>query len=394
MDVLVINCGSSSLKFQLTNPENEDVKIDGIVEKIGIEGSFIKYKFNGEKGQIKENFANHKEALSKVFSVFEELKVVESLDEIKAIGHRVVHGGELYDKSVLIDETVKKNIEELSELAPLHNPANLLGIQTCEELMPNAKQVAVFDTAFHQTMPQKSYTYSIPYKYYEAHKVRKYGFHGTSHYYVSRRLAQIENKPVEDLNIITCHLGNGASISAIEGGKSIDTTMGFTPLEGLTMGTRCGDVDPAVLTYLMKKENLSAQQISDILNKESGLLGISGISSDCRDVEDAAAEGNKRAQLALDRLVYVARKNLSSYLGLLNGVDAIVFTAGLGENGWELREKICEKMEHLGIKFDIEANNCRGKERMISTEDSKIKVYVIPTNEELVIAQDTFKLTK
>ncbi len=394
MDVLVINCGSSSLKFQLTNPENEDVKIDGIVEKIGIEGSFIKYKFNGEKGEVKENFADHKQALSKVFAIFEELKVVESLEQITAIGHRVVHGGELYDKSVLIDEDVKANIEELSELAPLHNPANLLGIVTCEELMPNAKQVAVFDTAFHQTMPEESYIYSIPYKYYENNKIRKYGFHGTSHYFVSRRLAEIENKPVEELNIVTCHLGNGASMSAIEGGKSIDTTMGFTPLEGLTMGTRSGDVDPAVITYLMDKENLSAKQVSNILNKESGLLGISGISSDCRDIEDAAAEGNKRAQLALDRLVYVAKKNLGSYMTIMNGIDAIIFTAGLGENAIELREAICKNLDHLGVEFDSEANKCRGKEQLISTKDSKVKVYVIPTNEELVIAQDTFKLTQ
>jgi acetate kinase len=394
MDVLVINCGSSSLKFQLTNPETENVVIDGIVEKIGIEGSFIKYKFDGEKGQVKENFADHKEALTKVFNIFEELKVVNSLEDIKAIGHRVVHGGELYNKSILIDEDVKSNIKNLSELAPLHNPANLIGIETCEELMENAKQVAVFDTAFHQTMPQQAYIYSIPYRYYQKDKVRKYGFHGTSHYYVSKRLAEIENKPVEELNIITCHLGNGASMSAIQGGKSIDTTMGFTPLEGLTMGTRCGDIDPAIITYLMYKENLTAQEVSDILNKESGLLGISGISSDCRDVEDAAAEGNKRAQLALDRLVYVARKNLGSYMSVLNGVDAIIFTAGLGENGIELREEICKNLEHLGVKFDTEANKCRGKEQLISTKDSKVKVYVIPTNEELVIAQDTFKLTK
>lgn len=391
MNVLVINCGSSSLKFQLMNTKTEEVKIDGVVEEIGGK-SLISYKFNGNKNKLSENFPTHTEALEKVFKIFLEEKVVNSLEEIQSIGHRVVHGGELYNKSVIITNQVKTDIENLSELAPLHNPANLIGIKVCEKLMPNAKQVAVFDTAFHQTMPKQAYVYSIPYKYYENNKIRKYGFHGTSHYFVSQRLAEIENKPVEELNIVTCHLGNGASMCAIQGGKSIDTTMGFTPLEGLTMGTRSGDVDPAIITYIMEKENLTAKQVSDILNKESGLLGISGISSDCRDIEDAAEKGNKRAQLALDRLVYVAKKNLGSYMAIMNGIDAIVFTAGLGENAIELRENICSNLEHLGLEFDKEANKCRGKEQLISTKNSKIKVYVIPTNEELVIARDTAKL--
>lgn len=394
MNILVINCGSSSLKFQIIDPETKICKIQGVVEKIGMQNSFIKLEFNNQKQKFEEDFKNHKETLSKLFNILKEEKIIKSLEDIKAIGHRVVHGGELYSKSIIITQKVKEDIDKLSSLAPLHNPANLIGIQTCEDLVPNAIQVAVFDTAFHQSMPEKSFIYSIPYKFYEENKIRKYGFHGTSHYFVSKRLSEIENKNIEDLNIITCHLGNGASMCAIEKGKSIDTTMGFTPLEGLTMGTRSGDIDPSIITYLMQTQKFSTTEISNILNKKSGILGISGISFDVRDIEDAAKKGNKRAQLALDRLVHVARKNLGSYLSILKGVDAIIFTAGLGENGIELREKICENLEHLGIEIDLDANNSRGKEVLISKPNSKVKIYVIPTNEELVIAQDTLKLIK
>ena len=397
MKILVINCGSSSLKYQFLDMNNESVLAKGLVERIGIEGSVLKHEKTGmDKEVINADIKDHEIALKLVMDalVNEKYGAIKDLSEIDAVGHRVVHGGESFAKSVLIDENVMKGIKDCIDLAPLHNPPNITGIRACQKLLPNVKMVAVFDTAFHQTMPESSYIYAIPYEYYEKYRIRRYGFHGTSHLFVSERAAQIMGKNKEDLNIITCHLGNGASVSAIKGGKCIDTSMGLTPLEGLIMGTRSGDMDPAIVTFLMEKEGLSAKEVDNILNKKSGVLGISGVSSDFRDIEEEAEKGNKKAQLALDMFHTRVKKYIGAYAAQLGHVDALVFTAGLGENSAESREEICKNMDFLGIEIDTNVNKVRGKETLISTENSRVKVYIIPTNEELVIARDTLALTK
>jgi acetate kinase len=377
--------------------DNESVLAKGLVERIGIEGSVLKHEKTGmDKEVINADIKDHEIALKLVMDALinEKYGAIKDLSEIDAVGHRVVHGGESFAKSVLIDENVMKGIKDCIDLAPLHNPPNITGIRACQKLLPNVKMVAVFDTAFHQTMPESSYIYAIPYEYYEKYRIRRYGFHGTSHLFVSERAAQIMGKNKEDLNIITCHLGNGASVSAIKGGKCIDTSMGLTPLEGLIMGTRSGDMDPAIVTFLMEKEGLSAKEVDNMLNKKSGVLGISGVSSDFRDIEEEAEKGNKKAQLALDMFHTRVKKYIGAYAAQLGHVDALVFTAGLGENSAESREEICKNMDFLGIEIDTNVNKVRGKETLISTENSKIKVYIIPTNEELVIARDTLALTK
>lgn len=391
MKILVINCGSSSLKYQLIDMENELLVVKGIVERIGIEGSFLSQSNNGEKYKIESEMSGHKEAISLVLKALIDEKhgVIKDMSEIDAIGHRVVHGGEFYSKSVLINEIVIENIKACVKLAPLHNPANLIGIEVCKELMPSTPMVAVFDTAFHQTMTEESYIYALPYELYVEHSIRKYGFHGTSHKYVSEKAAQMLGKNVKDLKIITCHLGNGASMCAIKEGKSIDTSMGFTPLEGLPMGTRSGSIDPAIVTFMIKELNLSLSEVDEILNKKSGVYGVSGISSDFRDIEAADAKGNKRAHLALNIFYSKVKKYIGYYATAMDGVDCIVFTAGLGENSPELREETCRGLEFLGISIDKEKNKVRGKAQEVSTIDSKVKVLVIPTNEELMIARDT-----
>ena len=398
MKVLVINCGSSSLKYQLIDMENEGVLAQGLVERIGIEGSVLTQKVEGkDKYIVKEQMKDHKDAIRLVLAalVDENNGVIKSMDEISAVGHRVVHGGEKYKESVVINDEVKANIEECFKLAPLHNPANMIGIKACEELMPNTPMVAVFDTAFHGTMPEDAYLYALPYELYEKHGIRKYGFHGTSHKYVSQTCAEVMGRDIKDLKIITCHLGNGASLCAVKNGVSVDTSMGFTPLEGLAMGTRCGNIDPAIVTFLMKEEGLSVDEVNDLLNKKSGVLGISGISSDFRDIEDAAFnKDDRRAKLALKIFEYKIRTTIGAYAAAMGGVDAIVFTAGVGENGPETREKCLEGLEFLGVEIDREANNVRGKVREISKAGCKVKAFVIPTNEELVIARDTLELIK
>jgi acetate kinase len=397
MNLLVINCGSSSLKYQLINMEDESVLAKGLVEKIGLETGIFTHSPSGKHKIVqKENIPNHTIALNMVMTALTESKygVIDSLSEITAIGHRIVHGGEYYSESVLIDDKVMEALEKCIELAPLHNPANITGVNACKELLPGVPQVAVFDTAFHQSMPSEAYTYPLPYEYYEKYKVRKYGFHGTSHKYVSNRAAAFLGKSIEDLKIITCHLGNGASIAAIKNGHSVDTTMGFTPLEGLAMGTRCGSIDPSIVTFLMEKEKLSTDEIYDILNKESGVLGISGVSSDFRDIEAAAENGNKRAILAIDVFNYKVKTSIGAYAAAMDGVDAIVFTAGLGENSASNRKAICEGLTYLGITIDDEKNKLRGEENMISTADSNVKVLVIPTDEEMAIARDTRDIVK
>ena len=398
MKVLVINCGSSSLKYQLIDMTTEESLAQGLVERIGIEGSVLTQKVEGkDKYIVKEEMKDHKDAIRLVLAalVDENNGVIKSMDEISAVGHRVVHGGEKYKESVVINEEVKANIEECFKLAPLHNPANMIGIKACEELMPNTPMVAVFDTAFHGTMPEDAYLYALPYELYEKHGIRKYGFHGTSHKYVSQTCAEVMGKDIKDLKIITCHLGNGASLCAVKNGVSVDTSMGFTPLEGLAMGTRCGNIDPAIVTFLMKEEGLSVDEVNDLLNKKSGVLGISGISSDFRDIEDAAFnKDDRRAKLALKIFEYKIRTTIGAYAAAMGGVDAIVFTAGVGENGPETREKCLEGLEFLGVEIDREANNVRGKVREISKAGCKVKAFVIPTNEELVIARDTLELIK
>ena len=396
MKVLVINCGSSSLKYQLIDMVNEEALAQGLVERIGIEGSVLTQKVEGkDKYIVKEEMKDHKDAIRLVLAalVDENNGVIKSMDEISAVGHRVVHGGEKYKESVVINDEVKANIEECFKLAPLHNPANMIGIKACEELMPNTPMVAVFDTAFHGTMPEDAYLYALPYELYEKDGIRKYGFHGTSHKYVSQTCAEVMGRDIKDLKIITCHLGNGASLCAVKNGVSVDTSMGFTPLEGVAMGTRCGNIDPAIVTFLMKEEGLSVDEVNDLLNKKSGVLGISGISSDFRDIEDAAFnKGNRRAQLALRIFEYKIRTTIGAYAAAMGGVDAIVFTAGVGENGPETREKCLEGLEFLGVEIDKEANNVRGKVREISKAGCKVKAFVIPTNEELMIARDTLEL--
>ena len=398
MKVLVLNCGSSSLKYQLIDMSNEEALCVGLVERIGIEGSVLKQEKEGVEGKlIKEQpMKNHQDAIKLVLEALidETYGAVKSMDEIEAVGHRVVHGGENFASSVIITEEVKNAIKGCFDLAPLHNPANMMGIEACEEILPNVPMVAVFDTAFHQTMPKKSYLYGLPYELYKKYGIRRYGFHGTSHKYVSQRAADMLGKDIKDTKIISCHLGNGASIAAIEGGKCIDTSMGFTPLEGLIMGTRCGDIDSAIIPFLIEKENLTPQGLSDLMNKESGVYGMTGISSDFRDIEKAAAEGHELAQVALDAYDQTVKKYIGSYTAEMNGVDAIVFTAGVGENGIETRESIMRNMDFLGMKLDKEANKVRGKETIISTADSKVKILLIPTNEELVIARDTVALVK
>lgn len=397
MKILVINCGSSSLKYQLIDMETEELMAKGLVERIGIEGSRIKHETIGkEKKTIETPMQDHKRALELVMESLtnEEYGAIKSLDEIDAVGHRVVHGGEDFAQSVIIDEKVLKGIEDNVEIAPLHNPPNIMGIKACQRLLPNVKQVAVFDTAFHQTMPAESYIYALPYEYYEKYKIRRFGFHGTSHKYITNRAAEMLGKDVNEVNLITCHLGNGSSICAVKNGKSIDTSMGFTPLEGLAMGTRCGDLDPAILPFLMEKENLSTDEINTLINKKSGVLGISGVSSDFRDIEAARDEGNKRAKLALDIFGKRVRGYIGSYMTELDHVDAIVFTAGVGENSIEMRESIVNGLKSLGIKIDTERNNVRGEDKLISADDSSIKIFVIPTNEELMIARDTKALVE
>lgn len=398
MKVLVLNCGSSSLKYQLIDMSNEEVLCIGLVERIGIEGSILKQEKDGVEGKlvIEQPMKNHQDAIKLVLDavVHPEFGGVKEISEVEAVGHRVVHGGEKFAGSVVITPEVKAAIEECIDLAPLHNPANIMGIEACEAILPGVPMVAVFDTAFHQTMPESSFLYGLPYELYTKYGVRRYGFHGTSHKYVSNKAAEMLGKKPEEVKVITCHLGNGASVAAIDGGKCVDTSMGFTPLEGLIMGTRCGDIDAAILPFLMEKEGLDAKGLSNLMNKESGVYGMTGISSDFRDIEDAAAKRDKKAQIALESYAKKVKKYIGSYVAEMNGVDAVVFTAGVGENGIEMREEIASNMEFLGMKLDKEANKVRGKERVISTEDSKVKILLIPTNEELVIARDTVSLVK
>ena len=394
MKILVINCGSS-LKYQILEMTTETLLCKGLVEKIGITGSTITHEKIGENKLVLEYaMKDHKDAIEQVLQVIrdKEYGVVKSMDEIGAVGHRIGHGGERYNRSVIVTDDVIKAITDCIPLAPLHNPANLLGISACQSLMPGTPNVAVFDTAFHQTMPPESYIYAIPYEYYKKYGIRRYGFHGTSHKYVAEKASQMLNINLDDLKIITCHLGNGASVSAIKRGKCIDTSMGFTPLEGLVMGTRSGDIDPAIVTYIREKENLPQGKVNEILNKRSGMLGISGVSSDFRDIEAAVAEGNERAALALKVFAHKVKFYIGAYIAEMNGVDAIVFTAGVGENDVTMRELICNEMGNLGIKLDLVKNKVRGKETIISMEDSKVKILLIPTNEELMIARDALKL--
>ena len=394
MNVLVINCGSSSLKFQLINSESEAVLAKGLCERIGIDGRLTYQPAGGEKNVSEKAMPTHTEAIQFVIDALTDADtgVVKSLDEIGAVGHRVVHGGEKFAKSVVVTPEVKAAIAECNDLAPLHNPANLIGIEACESLMPGTPQVVVFDTAFHQTMPEKAYMYGIPYEYYEKYKVRRYGFHGTSHSFVSKRVAEIVGKPYNATKTIVCHLGNGASVSAVLNGESVDTSMGLTPLEGLVMGTRSGDIDPAIMEFIAKKENLDIAGIMNVLNKKSGVEGISGVSSDFRDLEEAADNGNARAALAIDVFAYRVAKYVGAYTAAMNGVDNIVFTAGIGENAGLVRTKVCSYLGYLGITIDEEANGKRGEEIVISTPDSKVKVLVVPTNEELAIARETVAL--
>ena len=397
MKILVINCGSSSLKYQILDMTNETLLCKGLVEKIGIDGSVITHeKIGMDKFRLETPMANHEDAIAQVLAAIQDPEhgVVKDMSEIGAVGHRVVHGGEKYADSVLITEAVMKDVEECCEIAPLHNPPNIAGINACKALMPDTPMVAVFDTAFHQTMPPESYLYAIPYEYYTKYHIRRYGFHGTSHKYVSRRAAEMLNVDLDDLKIITCHLGNGASVSAIKHGKCIDTSMGFTPLEGLVMGTRSGDIDPALVTYIRQKENLPSGKANEILNKKSGVLGISGVSSDFRDIEAAVAEGNERAALALKVFAHKVRFYIGAYIAEMNGCDAIVFTAGVGENDITMRELICHDLGNLGIKIDPLKNKIRGKETIISSDDARVKCLLIPTNEELMIAKDTFEIVK
>ena len=396
MNILVINCGSSSLKYQLIDSESEKVLAKGLCERIGIEGSAITHQpAGGDKVTTEVPMPDHTEAVKYVIEKLTDSKVgvVKSLDEIGAVGHRIVHGGEKFASSVVIDDEVLKAVEECNDLAPLHNPANLIGINSCKKIMPGVPMVAVFDTAFHQTMPKKAYLYGLPYEYYENYKIRRYGFHGTSHDFVSNRVAEILGKKREDLKIIVCHLGNGASVSAVKNGQCVDTSMGLTPLEGLIMGTRSGDLDPAIISFIAQKENLSAEEVINICNKKSGVLGLSGgLSSDFRDLGNAAEEGNEKAKTALETWSYRVAKYVGAYVAAMNGVDVIAFTAGVGENNFTAREMICEYLGYLGVTIDKEANKIRGEEITISTPDSKTTVMVVPTNEELAIARETLRL--
>ena len=396
MKILVLNCGSSSLKYQLINMETEELLASGKYERIGEKEAFITHRVNGQKIKIDNPAYNHTEAIDFTLKQLTnpEYKVIDSLEEINAIGHRLVHGGEKITESVIIDDSVIEVLKECSDLAPLHNPACILGIEACKDVMPGKPMVGVFDTAFHQSIPKQRYVYPIPYQYYKKYGVRKYGFHGTSHMFVSQRLAEIENKPIEDLKIVTCHLGQGSSICAIEGGKSVDTSMGLTPLGGIPMVTRCGDLDPSILLYLMKKENISAEEMESILNKKSGLLGISCVSADNRDIEAAIAEGNERAKLAFESYTYKIAGYIANMATAMNGADVIVFTAGVGERGINERKLICNRLGFMGVKLDEELNNVKAVEREISAKDSKVKVWIVPTEEELMIARETMALVK
>ncbi|MBE7005092.1 MAG: acetate kinase [Ruminococcaceae bacterium] len=399
MNVLVINAGSSSLKYQLLNPETGDLLAKGLCERIGIDGKFTyKPQLPGKEklDAVDVAMPTHSEAIKAVLDALADPKngVVASMKEIDAVGHRVVHGGEKFAASVVINEDVMRAIEECNPLAPLHNPANIIGIKACQELMPGVPMVAVFDTAFHQTMPPVAYTYALPYEYYEKDKVRRYGFHGTSHKYVAQRAADMLGKPVENLKLISCHLGNGSSVTAVNGGKSVDTSMGFTPLAGVPMGTRSGDLDAGILEYLMNKYGMNITEMLTVLNKKSGVQGVSGVSSDFRDLGSAAAEGNSRAALAIDMFNYNVKKYIGAYAAAMGGVDAIIFTAGVGENDANQRMAIASGLEFMGVKMDEDANKVRGEERVISAADSKVKVLLIPTNEELMIAMDTAALVK
>lgn len=394
MKILVINCGSSSLKYQLFDMDNEEVLVKGLVERIGIDGSRLKQEKGDDEYIIEEDMKDHTEAVKHVFDAItdKENGVISDLSEIDAVGHRFVHGGEKITKSVVIDEEVRKAVKEYSKFAPLHNPANMMGLEACEKLLPNVKNVAVFDTAFHQSMPKETFLYGIDYKYYEEQAIRKYGFHGTSHDFITQKTAEVLEKNQNELNMISCHLGNGSSICAIKEGKSFDTTMGLTPLEGLVMGTRSGDLDPTVVTYLMNEYGYDTKKMDNILNKESGVLGVSGVSSDFRDLENAANEGNERADIALKMFANRAKRYVAGYMAEIGKVDAIVFTGGIGENSATMRADIMKGFEQFGIKIDSERNNVRGACHLISTDDSKVKIFVIATNEELMIARDTKKL--
>lgn len=395
MKVLVINCGSSSLKYQLFDMNDKSVLAKGLVERIGLEEGTLKHTPKGmEKVVISEKIPNHKVAVKMMLDALldENYGVLKSISEISAVGHRVVHGGEKFSGSVKITDEVMAVLKECVDLAPLHNPPNIIGIEATKELLPDVPMVGVFDTAFHQTMPEYAYIYGVPYELYKKYGVRRYGFHGTSHRFVSAEAAKMLNKPIEELKLVTLHLGNGSSISAVKNGKSIDNSMGFTPLEGILMGTRCGNIDPAIVPFIMEKEGLSLDEISNYLNKKCGVYGVSGVSSDFRDLEEAAINGNPRAQLALQIFAYQAKKFIGSYAAAMNGLDAIVFTGGIGENSYVVRNMICEDMEYFGIKIDKEKNKVRGKQADISSEDAKTKVLVIPTNEELMIALDTVAL--
>lgn len=397
MNILVINSGSSSLKYQLINMVNETVLAKGLCERIGIDNSFLKHTKAGSSAVvIEKDLYNHKVAIEEVIKTLTdpEIGVIKNMSDIKAIGHRVVHGGEKFHSSVIIDDAVMAAIKSCIDIAPLHNPPNITGIKACQQIMPGIPQVAVFDTAFHQTMPKDAYLYALPYEYYEKYSIRKYGFHGTSHKYVAQRAAAMLKKPLSEVKLITCHLGNGGSICAIKNGKSIDTSMGFTPLDGLVMGTRSGTVDAAAVLYLMDKEGMSCKEANDMLNKKSGLLGISGISSDMRDILEKADKGDSRAKLAIDLFIYRVKTFIGQYVAVMNGVDAIVFTAGVGENNSALRASVCNGLSFFGISIDEAKNNKRSEESEISNEDSKVKVFVIATNEELAIARETLELTK
>ncbi len=396
MKVLVINCGSSSLKYQLIDSETEEVLAKGLCERITIDGKLTHATTGKDKYTIDADMPDHNAAVRYVLDALldRETGVISSLDEIDAVGHRIVHGGEKFAKSTIITDEVIKTIEACNDLAPLHNPANLIGIRACKALMPDVPMVAVFDTAFHQTMPDKAYIYGLPYEYYVNYKIRKYGFHGTSHSFVSKRLAELIGKKPEDCNVIVCHLGNGSSITAVKGGKSVDTTMGLTPLAGLPMGTRTGDIDPAIIEFIAGKEGKTVEEINQILNKKSGMLGLSGVSSDFRDLDKGISEGNDRCRLAVDVFAYHVKKFIGSYAAAMGGVDAIAFTAGVGENNPYVRRLATEGLEFMGIKLDEKDNETRGEEMKISTADSKVSVWIVPTNEELAIARETVALVK
>ena len=397
MKILVLNCGSSSLKYQLIDMDTNEVMASGKYERIGEKEAFITHKACGKKVTIEHTAMDHTEAIDFTLKqlIDPKYKVVDTLNEINAIGHRLVHGGERINKSVIIDDNLVDILKECSDLAPLHNPAGIMGIEACKKVMPGKPMVGVFDTAFHQTMPKEKYLYPIPYEYYEKYGIRKYGFHGTSHMYVSARLGEILNKDIKDLNIVTCHLGQGSSVCAIKNGKSIDTSMGLTPLAGLPMVTRSGDLDPSVVTFIMKKESMSPEDADNMLNKKSGLTAVSGMVPDFREIELASYdENNERAQIAIKQFTYTIASYIARYAVAMGGVDYIIFTGGVGENQINIRKTICEQLEFMGVQIDIDANNMRGEEKMISTDDSKVKVYVIPTNEELMIAKETEHLIK